>query len=115
MIPSVGTWRRTKGAVLALTAVAAVVTVSLFVWRSTGDPSGATAAPGGTEPSAATSPATALPDGPIQVLGVEVLQPVADAGRVALNTAVQQEWLLRNTGTTPITLGRTSIEVLEGC
>lgn len=115
MIPGIGTWRWAKRAVLPIAAVAAVVAVSLFLWKSSGDKSEVTASPGSTEPPAVASSAKGLPDGPLQVLGVEVLQPVADAGRVALNTAVQQEWLLRNTGTTPITLGRTSIEVLEGC
>ena len=115
MSPGIGTWRGTKRALFPIAAVVAVVAVSLFLWQSSGDKSGVTASPGGTEPPVATSPAKGLPVGPLQILGVEVLQPVADAGRVALDTAVQQEWLLRNTGATPITLGRTSIEVLEGC
>ncbi|MBA4180590.1 MAG: hypothetical protein C0506_08390 [Anaerolinea sp.] len=125
MSPEVGTRRSTKAAVLVLSAVAAVVaavaTVSLFVWKSGPDQPGTAGAPD-REATTATAPAKtssvtaiALPDGPVQVLGVEVLQPVADAGVVPLNTAVQREWQLRNTGTTPITLGRTSIEVLEGC
>ncbi|MBE0607866.1 MAG: hypothetical protein IH609_00660 [Dehalococcoidia bacterium] len=88
--------------------------MGFLLWRA--DP-GQTGTAGSLDPEdeGATSSAVSLPDGPVEVMGVEVLQPVADAGRVALNTAVKREWLLHNTGTTPITLGRANIEVLEGC
>ena len=66
-------------------------------------------------PAAQRTPKNALPDGPVQVLAVEVSQPVADLGQVPLNTPVQTGWVLRNTGTTPVSVGRPSIEVLEGC
>ena len=65
-----------------------------------------------SDPSATKN---ALPDGPVQVLAVEVSQPVAELGRVPLNTPVRGEWRLRNTGAIPVSLGRPSIEVLEGC
>ena len=32
-----------------------------------------------------------------------------------LNVAVRPEWVLRNTGDTPVTLGQPTPEVLEGC
>ena len=56
-----------------------------------------------------------LPVGPVRVANVEVLEPVSDAGRVPLNTPVERTWMLRNTGTEPVKLGRPGIEVLEGC
>lgn len=57
----------------------------------------------------------ALPDGPLKVLTVEISQAVSDFGKVPLNTPVQTGWVLRNTGTTPVSIGKPSIEVLEGC
>lgn len=114
MSPKVATWRRTKEAVIVLSAILAVATVGFFLWTADPDQASTAGSPD-REDETATSSASSLPDGPVQVMGVEVLQPVADAGRVALNTAVQREWRLRNTGTTPITLGRAYIEVLEGC
>ncbi len=107
------TWRRTGFLLLAVAAIAAVSTVGLMAFGLTAGSSG-TDGTGvtGTPSSAAGS---GLPVGPVLVLGVEAVQPVADAGRVPLNTAVQGEWRLRNTGTTPVSLGRPGIEVLEGC
>ena len=66
-------------------------------------------------PAAQRTPKNALPDGPLQVLTIEVSQPVADLGTISLNTPVRTGWVLRNTGTTPVSIGRPSIEVLEGC
>ncbi|MCO5200227.1 MAG: hypothetical protein M9925_00770 [Chloroflexi bacterium] len=56
-----------------------------------------------------------LPGAGVQDLSVEIAQPVVDLGRVALNTPAEGQWVLRNTGSGPISLGRPSIEVLEGC
>lgn len=64
---------------------------------------------------ASWTPEQALPAAGVQDLGVEVAQPVVDLGRVALNTAAEGQWLLRNTGTGSLSVGRPSIEVLEGC
>lgn len=61
------------------------------------------------------SPDPPLPAAGVQALNVEVAQPIVDLGRVALNTPAGGQWLLRNTGSGPISLGRPSIEVLEGC
>jgi hypothetical protein len=61
------------------------------------------------------TPDQTLPAAGVQELRVEVAQPVVDLGRVALNTPAEGQWLLRNTGTGPISVGRPSIEVLEGC
>lgn len=61
------------------------------------------------------TPEHPLPAGGVQQLSVEVAQPVVDLGRVALNTPAEGLWLLRNTGTSPVSVGRPSIEVLEGC
>ncbi|MBI5946978.1 MAG: hypothetical protein HY875_02430 [Chloroflexi bacterium] len=83
--------------------------VGMQIWNSTrGEGNG-----GGAE--AASAKSHSLPDGAIQVAGVEVLAPVADAGRVPLNTGVEKQWMLKNTGTGPVTLGRATIKVLEGC
>lgn len=61
------------------------------------------------------TPEHPLPEGRVEQLSVEVAQPVVDLGRVALNTPAEGQWRLRNTGPGPISLGRPSIEVLEGC
>ncbi len=82
--------------------------VAMELWNSWTDVSGA---PEG----ATTVSGSPLPDGPAQAAGVEVSQPVADAGRIALNTPVQRLWRLHNSGTTAVSIGRPSIEVLEGC
>jgi len=97
------------GAALSALAVAGMVG---WNWYSDRGGSDAVAAANGATPAGA---GTSLPGGPIQVAGVEVLQPVADAGQVALNTPVQRLWRLRNTSPTRVTLGPPSIEVLEGC
>ena len=102
------TWRRTGILLLVVAATAAVGVGGFMAWSSDADGTDAAGAP-------SSDAASGVPVGPILVLGVEVPQPVADAGRVPLNTAVQGEWRLRNTGTTPVSLGRPSIEVLEGC
>ncbi len=114
MTPGEATGRWTKGAGIALAAVLAVATMGFLLWRADPGQTGKAGSPA-SEDETATSSAVSMPDGPVEVMGVEVLQPVADAGRVALNTAVKREWLLHNTGTTPISLGRANIEVLEGC
>ncbi len=92
--------------------VAAVVAMEGWNWYADRDGNAAAVAANGSTPAAA---GTSLPGGPIRVAGVEVLQPVADAGQVPLNTPVQRLWRLRNAGTTRVTLGRANIEVLEGC
>ncbi len=115
------TRRRAGWSLLVVAAIASAGAVGFVIRNSAEDGAGTAGSPG-LGANSATPPATrsavagnALPDGPVQVLGVEVAQPVADAGRVPLNTAVQREWRLRNTGTTPVSLGRPGIEVLEGC
>ncbi len=95
------------GGALMVLAVAAMYGWNWYSDRGGTDAVAATSGPGAAE--------TSLPAGPIQVAGVEVLQPVADAGQIPLNTPVQRLWRLRNTGTTRVTVGRPSIEVLEGC
>jgi hypothetical protein len=79
------------------------------VWALSGSGSNSAA---GTSSSAAQIPPL---DGAARVAGVEVVQAAFDAGRVPLNTAVERVFRLRNTGNTPVTLGKASIEVLEGC
>jgi hypothetical protein len=95
------------GGALMVLAVAA-----MYGWNWYSDRGGTDAVAATSGPSAAE---TSFPVGPIQVAGVEVLQPVADAGQIPLNTPVQRLWRLRNTGTTRVTIGLPSIEVLEGC
>ena len=56
-----------------------------------------------------------LPTAPTEILGVEVLKPVSDQGRIPLNTPAEATWYLRNTGTETVRLDKPSIEVLEGC
>ena len=103
----------------AVVALASLAVVGLVACGSSSD-SGSTgpSVPLPTRSSSPTSEKTAksaLPEGPVTVLTIEVAEPVDDLGRVPLNTPVQGEWRLRNTGTTPISVGRLSIEVLEGC
>lgn len=97
------------GGALMVLAVAAMYGWNWYSGR--GDGGAAVTANG----SASNAAGTSLPSGPVQVAGVEVLQPVADAGQVALNTPVQRLWRLRNTSTTRITVSPPTIEVLEGC
>jgi hypothetical protein len=52
---------------------------------------------------------------PQLVAGVETLEPWADHGNVPLDTPVGHQWLLRNTGAIPVSLGVAKIETLEGC
>jgi hypothetical protein len=56
-----------------------------------------------------------LPDHAVSDLMIEVSEPVSDLGRVALNTPAEATWLMRNTGTAAVRVGKPSIEVLEGC
>jgi hypothetical protein len=95
--------------VFALTA-AIIALTTLVGCNSNSD----AAAPAGGKASA-TSGQSALPSGPVKLAGVEVLEPVADAGRVPLNTPVEQTWQLKNTGTTTVKVGTPTIQVLEGC
>lgn len=98
-------------AALAL-LVLVVSGVALFLLAGGGD-AGRKAAHVPTATRAA--PNVSLPAGSVTVAGVEAVQPVADLGRVALNTPVRREWRLRNVGDTTVTLGRPAIEVLDGC
>ncbi len=91
---------RVPGSVILSVALGAVALAALGAWNS-------------LRPE--THANGDLPTGPLQVLGVEVLQPVADRGTIPLNTPTEATWYLRNTGTTAIKLDRPSIEVLEGC
>ncbi len=109
---------RTALVAIGVPALVGLLVLGLVGCRSGSDGSAATSEPSTTNlPSPATEKATKnqLPAGPVRVLTVEVLQPVFDLGRVPLNTPVRGEWLLRNTGATAVSVGRLSIEVLEGC
>ena len=92
----------------ALAIFAAVIWATVWM-RESGDNQGS--APGATAPASGTQ----LAAGPVRVAGVEVLEPISDAGRVPLNTPVERTWRLRNTGTVAVKLGRPGIQVLEGC
>jgi hypothetical protein len=103
-----------------LTAFVGLAAVGLAACGSGSDDSSSASPAGGsaTRNASSTAKSTAkytLPDGPVQALTVEVSQPVADLGQVSLNTPVKGGWTLRNTGTTPVSVGRPGIEVLEGC
>ena len=77
----------------------------------------------GGSPAGSTTLAADIftPDGavvsnePVVTLGVQVDEPVVNLGRQPLNTPVDRTFKLRNTGSTPVTLGRANIEVVEGC
>jgi hypothetical protein len=64
-------------------------------------------------PASAETPATMV--APITVADVLVQQPSVDLGRVPLNTPESHTFELKNTGATPVSVGKTRIEVLEGC
>ena len=76
---------------------------------------------GGGAGSTAVAADIFAPDGsviskePVVVAGVQVDEPSVNLGRQPLSTAVEKTFKLRNTGGTPVTLGRAGIEVLEGC
>ena len=114
--------RRIACTVLITTGFSALVVLAASVLLACGSGSdgGSSGSPQpaatrNASPAAQGTPKNALPDGPLQVLTVEVTQPVADLGKIPLNTPVRTGWVLRNTGTTPVSIGRPSIEVLEGC
>ena len=107
---------RRKTGRISLPVVVIAGAISLFafavgmqIWNSTRDHENASSSEAGSPDS------TSLPAGSVQIAGVEVLEPVSDAGQVPLNTPVEKQWTLRNRGTTPVTLGRATIKVLEGC
>lgn len=99
-------WGRFPGPRALLVGFLAFIAIGVGVqlWASAGD-QGA-----GNE-----SPGPQLPTGAVEALGVAVEFPVVDLGRVPLNTPAAGRWLLRNTGPTPIAIGRPAIEVLDGC
>jgi hypothetical protein len=70
---------------------------------------------GGDDGPAASTERPAMGQGPAQTAAISVDRAVVDAGRVPLNTPIQQEFRLRNTGDEAVTLGRARVEVLEGC
>lgn len=96
------------GAVFAM-ALAVVAGVA-FAYSSGSDESDAPVSAG-----SASTTATGSGRAAVRVAGVEVAHPLADRGRLPLNTPVRQQWMLKNTGETPVTLGKPKIEVLEGC
>lgn len=80
--------------------------IGVVLWRSIGGDEATTTGP---EASASAAGGSAV------VAGVTVVQVLADSGRVPLNTPVERSWTLVNTGPTVVTLGKPTIEVLEGC
>ncbi len=116
------TLRSARSAMIAtgITALVGLTAAALAACGS-GSAGSSSAAPAGGPATRAASPAAqrtaqnALPNGPVQVLAVEVSQPVADLGQAPLNTPVRGSWVLRNNGSTPVSVGRPKIEVLEGC
>ncbi|GAB4325634.1 MAG: hypothetical protein Kow0010_08270 [Dehalococcoidia bacterium] len=96
--------RRQPWGQLALVIVAGLAVFAAALWLLAGGSSG----------SQTTSDAQ-LPTGPVTVAGVEAPQPVANLGTVRVDTPVRTEYLVRNTGTSAVTLGTAGIQVLEGC
>lgn len=98
--------------------VAVIAVVGVFALSSGGsDPAANSAGLAPTEGGRAGPPSATpvLPSQPLQLLGVEVARPVVDLGKVPLNTGVKGVWVMRNTGASPVSVGRPGIEVLEGC
>lgn len=63
-----------------------------------------------------TFEATATPlEEIVQVGDIEVVAPSVDLGRVPLDTFVDHEFVLRNVGERPVTLGDVFVQTLEGC
>lgn len=100
-----------QGVILVLAGFATVAAVT-FALQSRGGADDASA-PRQISPNGAA--ANAVPSGPVSVAGLEVGERLADLGRVSLNTPVRREWVLKNRGTTVVTLAQPTIEVLEGC
>jgi hypothetical protein len=103
--------RRVRFARVVTAVTAAIIALTALVACSSS--SGGDTPAGGK--ASASSGQAALPAGPVKLAGVEVLEPVADAGRVPLNTPVEQTWRLKNMGTTTVKVGTPTIQVLEGC
>jgi hypothetical protein len=68
---------------------------------------------GGSDDTAA--PAGGISVAPATAAGIEAAEPWADLGRVPLDTPVRHAYTLRNTGDVAASLGKATIEVLEGC
>jgi hypothetical protein len=71
--------------------------------------------PGGESSSTAGTEAPPVAAGAAEAAGIQVDRASVDAGRVPLNTPIQQQFRLRNTGDEAVALGRARVEVLEGC
>jgi hypothetical protein len=64
---------------------------------------------------AAGAPLSVTATGTASAVGVEVSEASVDFGHVPLNMPVGRTFVLRNTGSERVSLGKTRIEVVEGC
>jgi len=103
--------RRIVG-VAALASVVAAVAVTLWLTSSRGSDNSSAAAGQGQAAAGATNGA---PNVTASAGGVEVAESSVDLGRVPLNTPVDRTFVLRNTGSERVSLGKIKIEALEGC
>lgn len=98
--------------VLALGALAVAGVMVLWLVSSRGS-DGSPAA--GAHDHAAGAPLNVTATGIASAAGVEVSEASVDFGHVPLNVPVDRTFVLRNTGSERVTLGKTRIEVVEGC
>lgn len=116
-------------AVSAVVLVVAVVAILVMRGGSEGAPMAVGGAQGGAETTAAaleptgetnsmgfpvvTTPGSA--SGVAKAGGVEVKGADWTLGHVPLSVAVRPMWVIRNSGTGPVTLGRPSAKIFAGC
>jgi hypothetical protein len=107
------------GVVVAVVVIAAGLGLFLALGRG-GDESSSSPTGGAsgqpTRPAAAAKPTNMpLPAAPNVVAGVQVDQPAVDFGKFPTDTPLRQVFTLKNTNAEVVTLGKSKIEVLEGC
>jgi hypothetical protein len=92
--------------------IAAIVAMAMITRPDTGglEPTGAVNSMGMPVVSTPGSASGAVAAGSVEVAGANW-----SLGTVPLNVSVQPEWILRNTGDEPVTLGEPHPEVREGC
>lgn len=108
--------RPTLSRVVIGSTIAVVAGVGVIqLWNVVGGGDAAASSPSLVEQSVFSAAGLPLDDHPLAVAGIEVAQPAVNLGVQPLDTPVNHEFRLRNTGSTPVTLGRASIQVLQGC
>lgn len=101
--------------IVAGTLAFAAFAVVMQVWSPGSGTATAANPPSPVEKTVFTTDGKPLSNDPLKVAGVEVPTPAVNLGDQPLNTGVNHPFTLRNTSSTAVSLGKASIEVLQGC